>query len=200
MSGADPELPARHKQELARAYKLLESNNFATRLTDYAGKPIHGALARMPKPMRRTVDRAVERAIPERLKVALKSLKGAPKKRPSTWLASTSPRRGRCWRPFRRRLPAARTAGDNDFDAAGHRRHRAPLGEDLRHRGEDRLRRGLRPWLEQGYRRAHQRAPSAARTSALTPPARCSAGSPIGVVAAAGASAPAASPRRRWRR
>jgi hypothetical protein len=89
MSGAEPELSPGHKQELARAYKLLESNNFATRLTDYAGKPIHGVLAQMPKPMRRAVDRAVERAIQECLMVALKSLNSERKKRPSTRLAST---------------------------------------------------------------------------------------------------------------
>ena len=82
MSGAEPELSPGHKQELARAYKLLESNNFATRLTDYAGKPIHGVLAQMPKPMRRAVDRAVERAIQECLKVALKSLNSGPKNAP----------------------------------------------------------------------------------------------------------------------
>src|ERR1019366_5958290 len=89
MSGAEPELSPGHNQELARAHKLLESNNFATRLTDYAGKPIHGVLAQMPKPMRRAVDRAVERAIQECLKVALKSLNSEPKKRPSSRLAST---------------------------------------------------------------------------------------------------------------
>ena len=42
MSGAEPELSPGHQQELARAYRLLESDNFATRLSDYAGKPIHG--------------------------------------------------------------------------------------------------------------------------------------------------------------
>jgi hypothetical protein len=89
MSATERELSTRHGQELARAYELLESTNFATRLTDYAGKPIHGVLAQMPKPMRRAVDRAVERAIRECLEVALKSLKSAPKKRPSTRLAST---------------------------------------------------------------------------------------------------------------
>ena len=89
MSGAEPELSPGHQQELARAYRLLESDNFATRLSDYAGKPIHGVLARMPKPMRRAVDRAVERAIQECLKVALRSLNSERKKRPSTRLAST---------------------------------------------------------------------------------------------------------------
>jgi hypothetical protein len=89
MSGAEPELSPQHKQELARAHKLLESANVATRLTDYAGAPVHGVLTQMPKPLRRAVDRAVERAIRECLKVALKSLKGPPKGRPSTRLAST---------------------------------------------------------------------------------------------------------------
>ncbi len=88
MSGPEPELSPQHKQELARAHKLLESANFATCLTDYAGKPIHSVLQQMPKPLRRAVDRAVERAIQECLTVALKSLKPTPKKRPSMRLAS----------------------------------------------------------------------------------------------------------------
>jgi hypothetical protein len=88
MSGRDPELSSEHRLELARAHRLLASRNLATRLSDYAGKPIHSAFAQMPKPMRRTMDRAIERAIQECLKLALTSLKGAPKKRPSTRVAS----------------------------------------------------------------------------------------------------------------
>ena len=70
MSGRDPELSSEHRLELARAYRLLASRNLATRLSDYAGKPIHSAFAQMPKPMRRTMDRAIERAIQECLKLA----------------------------------------------------------------------------------------------------------------------------------
>ncbi|MGA8171435.1 MAG: EcsC family protein [Methylocystis sp.] len=88
MSGTDSDLTPGHRQELARAHKLLQNANFATRLTDYAGKPIHGMLMQMPKPLLRGVDRAVEQAVHECLKVALKSLKGEPKKRPSTRLAA----------------------------------------------------------------------------------------------------------------
>ncbi len=88
MSASASELSPQHQQELARAFKLLQSRSLATRLTDYAGKPLAGVMAQFPKPVRQAMGRAVERAITACLKVAMRSLKNAPKKRPATRLAS----------------------------------------------------------------------------------------------------------------
>jgi hypothetical protein len=197
MSGAEPELSPQHRQELARAYRLLESANFATRLTDYAGTPIHGVLAQMPKPMRRAVDRAVERAIQECLKIALKSLKGAPKKRPSMRLASAL---------------AGVAGGFGGLFGAASLPIELPvttililraIADIARHHGEDLSTiEGRLACVEVfaygsgGASGLHH----AARTSAITPRAPCWAGSPTRRRRCCWSAARPTSPRRRWRR
>ncbi len=81
MSAQAPVLSEAHRKELARAYKLLESSNIATRLADYAGKPLHNALQKAPAPLRNSIERAIRHAVLECLKVAVRSLKQTPKKR-----------------------------------------------------------------------------------------------------------------------
>jgi hypothetical protein len=88
MSDFAPTLSPEHRLELARAYKLLESASLATRLAEYAGKPLQSALQQVPAPLRDRVERAIEQAILECLKLAVRSFKDQPRKRPATGLAA----------------------------------------------------------------------------------------------------------------
>ncbi len=78
-----------HLQELARAQKLLASTSLASRLADYAGGPAQRALKLATPSLRKGVDQAIERAILACLKLAIRSLKNVPKRRPQMRLAST---------------------------------------------------------------------------------------------------------------
>jgi EcsC protein family len=78
-----------HLQELARAQKLLASTSLASRLADYAGGPAQRALKLATPSLRKGVDHAIERAILACLKLAIRSLKNVPKRRPHMRLAST---------------------------------------------------------------------------------------------------------------
>jgi len=88
MSPAGTQLSEAHRKELARARKLLEKDNLATRLADFAGKPLQNVLERAPLSVRRKVDAAIQRAIVESLNLAIRSLKDAPKRPPRQRLAS----------------------------------------------------------------------------------------------------------------
>jgi EcsC protein family len=78
-----------HRQELAHAKKLLASTSLASRLADYAGGPAQRALKLATPSLRKGVDQAIERAILACLKLAIRSLKNVPKRRPQMRLAST---------------------------------------------------------------------------------------------------------------
>lgn len=88
MTAAGTQLSEAHRKELARARKLLEKDNLATRLADFAGKPLQSVLERAPLAVRRKVDAAIQRAIVESLNLAIRSLKDAPKRAPRQRLAS----------------------------------------------------------------------------------------------------------------
>jgi len=88
MNGAALELSREHRLELARAYKFLEAANFATRLGELAGRPLESALLQIPKPLRGKVERAIQQAMLDCLKVAARSLDGRGKLRPRPKLAA----------------------------------------------------------------------------------------------------------------
>lgn len=89
MSARPRELAQEHLQQLARAQELLASSSFAARMSDYAGAPLQGALKLASPTLRKGVDQAIERAILACLKLAIRSLKNIPRRRPQTRLAST---------------------------------------------------------------------------------------------------------------
>ncbi len=89
MSPPSRELSPEHLQQIARARKLLASTSLAARLSDYAGVSVQSALKKTPIPVRRGVDQAIEHAILACLKLAIRSLKDVPKRRPQMLLAST---------------------------------------------------------------------------------------------------------------
>ena len=85
---APPELSKEHRRELARAYKLLERDSLATKLAEWAGKPLENVLSHIPGPLRARAERAIEKAILECLKIAVNSFKDAPQRRPRTGFAA----------------------------------------------------------------------------------------------------------------
>jgi len=89
MSPPSRELSQGHLQELARARKLLASTSLAARISDYAGGPVQGALKLATPALRAGVDLAIERAILACLKLAIRSLRNVPLRRPKLRLAST---------------------------------------------------------------------------------------------------------------
>jgi hypothetical protein len=89
MSARPRELSEEHLQQIARAQKLLASTSLASRLADYAGGPMQNVLKQAPPSVRKGVDQAIERAILACLKLAIRSLKNVPKRRPQMRLAST---------------------------------------------------------------------------------------------------------------
>lgn len=83
-----------HQEALRRAINNLENQDFAAQLADYAGKPIERVMRLMPRAATRSVNRVVERAILNCLKVAISSIeprsKAPPAKRSATVLAGLS--------------------------------------------------------------------------------------------------------------
>jgi hypothetical protein len=97
MSLVDPRAPLAddHRKILARAVSRLEGTSLAKRLSDYASQPINSALKKIPKPLGRRIDAAVEKAILRCLNVAVNSLEKetmhkAPRTRRSSILAAAS--------------------------------------------------------------------------------------------------------------
>jgi len=80
-----------HRQVLERAVHRLEDQDFAGRLADYAGQPVTRLIRRMPKFASRRINKAVEIAILNCLKIAIRSIepqsKRAPAQRASSLLA-----------------------------------------------------------------------------------------------------------------
>lgn len=82
------------QEALRRAIHDLENQDFAAQLADYAGKPIERVMRLMPKAASRRVNRVVERAILNCLKVAVSSIepesRAPPARRAAAVLAGIS--------------------------------------------------------------------------------------------------------------
>jgi EcsC protein family len=81
-------LPPSHQKALQRAVMNLENQDFATRLADYAGRPIVHAMRLMPKPASERVNKVVEAAILRALNIAVRSIEPQSKKPPARRTAS----------------------------------------------------------------------------------------------------------------
>jgi hypothetical protein len=91
---ADALLSPVHEKALRRAVVLLENPNFAARLAEYAGQPVDKLLRMMPQAAGAQFNRAVELAILNCLKLAIRSLDSTttrpPAVRASSLLAGVS--------------------------------------------------------------------------------------------------------------
>lgn len=76
-----------HRDELARAVRLLERASLAIRFADLAGQPVNRVLGLLPKAANRQLVRVLEAALRECLDVAIQSLDATPALPPSPWLA-----------------------------------------------------------------------------------------------------------------
>jgi hypothetical protein len=74
---APTSLSPQHLRTLERAVDLLENTDFASRLSDYAGRPIQQALGLLPKAAGERLNKTVEVAVRNCLNIAINSL-GAP--------------------------------------------------------------------------------------------------------------------------
>ena len=73
---------------LQNAVKYLEGRNFAARLADYAGVPIHRVLGFLPKTLNKQLSGAVRSAVLKGLEVAVDTLDEKPPRSPSTGFSS----------------------------------------------------------------------------------------------------------------
>jgi hypothetical protein len=73
---------------LKSAVKYLETRNFAARLADYAGVPVHRVLGFLPKALNRQLSGAVRVAVMKGLEVAVDTLNETPPRKPSTGFSS----------------------------------------------------------------------------------------------------------------
>jgi len=95
-AGAPPSLPSPdldaltppHHQALRRAFVLLERQNFAARLADYAGQPLERVMRMMPPGASRSLNRTIEAAILRCLNLAIRSIDQTATRRPATQLSS----------------------------------------------------------------------------------------------------------------
>jgi hypothetical protein len=82
------------QEALQRAIRDLEDQDFAAQLADYAGKPIERVMRLMPRAASRSINKVVEKAILNCLKVAISSIepqsKAPPARRASSVLAGIS--------------------------------------------------------------------------------------------------------------
>jgi len=85
---AQTELSPSHRRALERAYAQLESQSFAVRVADAAGQPLDRVLRMMPKIATAGLNRAVEAAILNCLKLAISSIEPAARHPPARNLAS----------------------------------------------------------------------------------------------------------------
>ena len=74
---------------LKNAVRQLEGRNFAARLADYAGVPVHRVLGFLPKPVNRQLSGLVRKAVMKGLEVAVDTLDEKP---PRPKSPSLSPR------------------------------------------------------------------------------------------------------------
>jgi EcsC protein family len=73
---------------LKSAVKYLESRNFAARLADYAGVPVHRVLGFLPKALNRQLSGAVREAVLKGLDVAVDTLDETPPRSPARGFSS----------------------------------------------------------------------------------------------------------------
>jgi len=76
-------LPPSHQRALQRAIKNLENQDFASRLADYAGRPINRALQLMPKIAADRINKVAEAAILRSLNIAIRSIEPRSKRPPA---------------------------------------------------------------------------------------------------------------------
>jgi len=81
-------LSPQHQKALQRAFFLLERQNFAARLAEYAGQPVDRLLRMMPKPASAGLNRAIEAAILKSLNLAISSIEPQSRQPPATKLSS----------------------------------------------------------------------------------------------------------------
>jgi hypothetical protein len=81
-------LPPQHQKVLQRAFFLLERQNFAGRLAEYAGQPVDRLLHMMPKSASAGLNRAIEAAVVRSLNLAISSIELRSKHRPAVGLSS----------------------------------------------------------------------------------------------------------------
>jgi hypothetical protein len=81
-------LSPRHREHLQRAVDLLENQNFAARLADYAGQPVDRMLRMMPKAASKRLNRVIEGAILNCLNLAISSIELKAKHPPARRLTS----------------------------------------------------------------------------------------------------------------
>jgi hypothetical protein len=81
-------LPPSDQKALQRAVMNLENQDFASRLADYAGRPIAHAMRLMPKVATDSVNRVVEAAILRALNIAVRSIEPQSKRPPAHRAAS----------------------------------------------------------------------------------------------------------------
>jgi EcsC protein family len=81
-------LTPRHREALQRAVDLLENQNFAARLADYAGQPVDRVLRMMPKAASKRLNRVIEGAILNCLNLAISSIEPNAKHPPARRLTS----------------------------------------------------------------------------------------------------------------
>jgi EcsC protein family len=83
-----------HQEALQRAVRDLENQDFAAQLADYAGKPIERVMRLMPRVAARSINKVVEKAVLNCLKVAISSIepqsKAPPARRAASVLAGIS--------------------------------------------------------------------------------------------------------------
>jgi hypothetical protein len=90
MITAEPaiKLPLSQQKALQRAIINLESQDFASRLADYAGRPIARAFRMMPKGVSRRFHKVVETAILKSLNIAIHSIEPKSRRPPARRAAS----------------------------------------------------------------------------------------------------------------
>jgi hypothetical protein len=81
-------LSSRHREALQRAVDLLENQNFAARLADYAGQPVDRVLRMMPKAASKGLNRLIEATILNCLNLAINSIELKAKHPPARRLTS----------------------------------------------------------------------------------------------------------------
>ena len=81
-------LSPRHREALQRAVDLLENQNFAARLADYAGQPVDRVLRMMPKAASKGLNRVIEATILNCLNLAINSIELKAKHPPARRLTS----------------------------------------------------------------------------------------------------------------
>lgn len=85
-----PALSPAHRDALAHAVAVLENPNIAARIADYAGAPVNRVLAMLPRAASDGLNRAVEAAMLNCLKTAIRSLDRAPRRRPMNYLSAVA--------------------------------------------------------------------------------------------------------------